>query len=197
MSDPETLAIYAKKAQDYADIIADAAARDPLLARFVAQMPKGGHVLDLGCGPGTFAGLMAQAGLSVTAMDAVAQMVALIPKHPAITPVLGTFDDVAGTDMYDGIWANFSLLHATRANMPRHLEALHTALKSGSLFHIALKSGDSTKRDRLGRQYTYYTQTELTDLLTAAGFAVDSFASGRDVGLDGTPADWIALHAYG
>lgn len=197
MSDPETLNIYARKAQEYADTNADAAAKDPLLLEFMKNMPKGGHVLDLGCGPGTFSCLMAKAGLIVMAMDAVPEMVALIPDHPAITAVLGTFDDIAGTNIYDGIWANFSLLHAPRADMPRHLAALHAALKPGGLFHIALKAGDSTKRDRLGRQYTYYTQTELTGLLTDVGFAVDSCTKGRDVGLDGTPADWIALHAHG
>lgn len=197
MSDPETLDVYAKQAQRYADVISDAAGKDPLLARFIKEMPQGGHVFDLGCGPGTFAGIMANAGLTVTAMDAVAEMVALIPDHPKITPVLGTFDDIAGADIYDGIWANFSLLHAPRADMPRHLSALHCALKPGGLFHIALKTGDDTKRDRLGRQYTYYSESELTKVVTAAGFAVDSATSGRDVGLDGTPADWIALNAHG
>ena len=64
---------------------------------------------------------MARAGLRVTATDAVAKMVDLIPEHPLITPLHATFDDISGTDLYDAIWANFSLLHAPRADMPRHL----------------------------------------------------------------------------
>ncbi len=197
MSDPETLKVYAEKAQDYADLIDKSAAKDPLQVRFIKAMPTDGRVLDLGCGPGSFAYIMAQAGLNVTAMDAVPEMIALIPAHTAITSVIGTFDDIAGQNIYDGIWANFSLLHAPRADMPRYLAALHMAIKPSGLFHIALKTGDDTKRDRLGRQYTYYTQSDLSDLLNVAGFTVDSSTSGRDVGLDGTPADWIALHAYG
>ncbi len=197
MSDPKTLEVYADKAQEYADLTVKAADKDPLKTRFIAALPKGGRVLDLGCGPGHFAHFMARAELQVTALDAVPEMIRLIPDHPAITPVLGTFDDIAGTDIYDGIWANFSLLHAPRADLPRHLAALHRALKPGGLFHIALKTGTHTKRDRLGRQYAFYSETELTDLLTAAGFVVDSCQTGRDVGLDGTAADWIALHAYG
>jgi 2-polyprenyl-3-methyl-5-hydroxy-6-metoxy-1,4-benzoquinol methylase len=197
MSDPETLKVYAEKAQHYSDLMTESAGKDPLQIRFIAAVANGGHVLDLGCGPGHFAHVMAQAGLHVTASDAVPEMVALIPKHPLITPVQSTFDDIAGTDIYDGIWANFSLLHAPRDDMPRHLKALHTALKPGGLFHIALKTGDNTKRDSLGRQYTYYTQNTLTDVVTAAGFTVDTCTKGRDVGLDGMPADWIALHAHG
>jgi 2-polyprenyl-3-methyl-5-hydroxy-6-metoxy-1,4-benzoquinol methylase len=197
MSDPETLKVYAEKAQHYSDLMTETAAKDPILTRFINALPKGAHVLDLGCGPGHFTHVMAQAGLRVTATDAVREMVDLIPKHPLITPELSTFDDITGTDIYNGIWANFSLLHAPRADMPRHLSALRTALKPGGKFHIALKTGDNTKRDTLGRQYTYFTQAELTDLVTAAGFTVDSHTKGRDVGLDGTSADWIALHAHG
>ena len=197
MSDPETLKVYAEKAQYYSDLMTKAAAKDPLLIRFMDALPKGAYVLDLGCGPGHFAHVMARAGLHVTATDAVAEMVALIPEHPLITPLLSTFDDIHGTDLYDGIWANFSLLHAPRADLPRHLDALKTALKPDGIFHIAVKTGDSTKRDTLGRQYTYFTETELTDLLTNAGFVVDSCTKGRDVGLQGTPDDWIALHAHG
>ncbi|MGC1495829.1 MAG: class I SAM-dependent methyltransferase [Sulfitobacter sp.] len=197
MSDPETLKVYAEKAQYYSDLMTDSAAKDPLFIRFLAALPKAGHVLDLGCGPGHFAHCMAQAGLRVTASDAVAEMVDLIPKHPSITPIHASFDDITGQDLYDGIWANFSLLHAPRADMPRHLDALKTAIKPGGLFHIALKTGDSTERDGLGRQYTYFTQSELTELLTEAGFAVDSCATGREMGLAGTEDEWIALHAHG
>ena len=81
--------------------------------------------------------------------------------------------------------------------MPRHLAALGTALKPGGLFHIALKSGAGEKRDALGRIYTYYTQSELTDLLENAGLTVTEYATGCGKGLDGTDADWIALRAYG
>lgn len=197
MSDAETLKVYAEKAQYYSDLMAESAGKDPLQAKFIAALPKGSHVLDLGCGPGHFAHFMANAGLRVTASDAVAEMLALIPKHPLITPVHSTFDEITGTDIYDGIWANFSLLHAPRADMPRHLAALKRAIKPGGLFHIALKTGDNTERDGLGRQYTYFTESELTELLTTAGFVVDSCAKGRDVGLAGTTDEWIALHAHG
>lgn len=197
MSDPETLKVYAEKAQYYADLMSASAGKDPLQVKFISALPKGSHVLDLGCGPGHFALFMANAGLQVTASDAVAEMVDLIPEHPSVTPVHATFDDVSGENLYDGIWANFSLLHAPRADMPRHLAALKTALKPGGLFHIALKSGDNSERDGLGRQYTYFTQTELDDLLTNAGFVIDSFTTGRDVGLAGTVDEWIAFHAYG
>jgi SAM-dependent methyltransferase len=196
MNDSETLNVYAEKAQEYANVT-EAVARDPLLLSFIAALPKGAHVLDLGCGPGITSHVMAQSGLRVTATDAVPEMVALAAADPDVTAQVASFDDINGIDTYDGIWANFSLLHAARADMPRHLAALGTALKPGGLFHIALKSGAGEKRDALGRLYTYYTQSELTDLLENAGLTVTEHATGCGKGLDGTDADWIALRAYG
>lgn len=197
MTDQKTLQTYAAKATEYAELAGDEAARDPLLKAFLAACPPGGHVLDLGCGPGHCAADMARAGFRVTATDAVPEMVALAAAQPGVTAKTATFDDIEGTDVYDGIWANFCLLHAPRADMPRHLAALRNALKPGGAFHIALKSGEGSKRDKIGRLYTYYTLPELTDLLTQAGFTVEDHATGKTVGLDGEPADWIAVSAHG
>jgi len=197
MSDPETLAVYAAKVGDYVALTGDGATRDPLLRAFIADLPTGGHVLDLGCGPGHAAATLAEAGLHVTATDAVAEMVEIAAQHPGVTARVATFDDISEAAAYDGIWANFSLLHAPRADMPRNLSALHRALTPNGLLHIALKTGTGEKRDPIGRLYTYYTDAELTGLLADAGFTVTSRATGREKGLDGVPADWLALRAYG
>jgi len=47
------------------------------------------------------------------------------------------------------------------------------------------------------QQSPYYTPEELGRLVAQAGFSVTSQTLGRDKGLDGTYADWIALRAYG
>lgn len=196
MTDPETLAVYAAKVDEYNALTSSGAARDPLLHAFLAALPEGAAVLDLGCGPGHSAAAMAQAGCEVTATDAVPEMVALAAEHDGVTARIATFNDIIETDAYHGIWANFCLLHAPRADMPRHLAALHRATKPQGILHIALKSGTGEKRDRLGRYYTYYTDAELTGLLANAGFTVTDRATGREKGLDGAPADWIALRAH-
>ncbi len=196
MSDLETLGVYAKKAQEYADLTEADPNERPLRTAFIDALPQGAHVLDLGCGPGQTAAAMARAGLQVSAMDAVPEMVAMAEKNDGVDARVATFDDIEDEAIYDGIWANFSLLHAPRADMPRHLAALHRAMKPGGIFHIALKSGEGEKRDSLGRLYTYYTDAGLSGLVTAAGFTITDRTSGSGVGLDGTPAEWIALRAH-
>ncbi|MEO0370374.1 MAG: class I SAM-dependent methyltransferase [Pseudomonadota bacterium] len=194
-ADDETLRVYDAKAEDYAKLVADTPDRQ--LIEFMVAMPKGGAVLDLGCGPGNAAAMMAREGFTVEATDASPEMVALAGQHDGVTARLASFDDIAGEDIYDGIWANFSLLHADRADMPRHLTALRRALRSGGAFHIGMKTGTGAERDGIGRFYTYYTADELTALLRTAGFEPVKSCSGVEEGLAGTMDPWITLLCRG
>ena len=196
-ADRETLNVYGKQAEEYAALVEDTA-KDVHLTRFIAAIPAGGRVLDLGCGPGLAAAQMAQARLEVDATDAVPEMVDMASAaHTGVTAWIASFDEIAGVDLYDGIWANFSLLHAPRTAMPGHLAALRAALKPGGTFTIGVKTGTGEKRDGIGRLYTYYEVAELTDLLTGAGFAPRQNWTGITTGMDGVEAPWVVIAADG
>lgn len=194
--DKQTLAVYAARLDEYLRVT-EGLDDDPQLAAFIGALPKGVHVLDLGCGPGWAAARMAEAGLSVTATDASPEMVELAGRSPGVTARVASFDDIDEDNAYDGIWANFSLLHAPRADMPRHLAALRRALRPGGLLHIGMKTGTGEHRDALGRHYSYFTAEELHGLLTAAGFTPFSSQTGCDKGLAGSLDPWITIAAHG
>ena len=197
MADKETLRVYDAKAADYAKLIDSDTKENPYLERFIARLPTGGRVLDLGCGPGLAATRMANAGLQVDAIDGSVEMVAMAAQHDGVTAWQATFDQITGTDIYDGIWANFCLLHASKEAMPHHLAAMVTALKPGGAFHIGMKLGSGSQRDAIGRLYSYYSEPELITLLGAAGLTAGETDHGRTVGLDGTEAYWIVVAAHG
>ena len=155
MSDPETIKVYATQADKYAAITDDDKANDAILSSFMATLPAAGRVLDLGCGPGTSSGILAKAGFQVTATDAVPEMIALASKHAGVDAYCATFEDIEGTDIYDGIWANFSLLHAAKVDMPRHLAALvkvpgeiHTSVH----FDKKAQPDDARRTEQQGRE---------------------------------------------
>lgn len=197
MSDPETIKVYDARALEYAQLTSVENTDDPILAAFIASLPPAARVLDVGCGPGVASAHMARAGFTVDATDASAEMATMADSADGVTAWQATFDEIAGNAIYDGIWANFSLLHAPRTDMPRHLSALRVALKSGGKFHIGMKLGTDQARDSIGRLYTYYTQEELTGLLADASLVVTDAETGRGKGLDGTMADWVSLAAHG
>lgn len=194
MSDNETLKVYAEQVDAYAKLVTRGTP-DRDLQDFIDGVPEGGRVLDLGCGPGNSATMMMDAGLVADASDASPEMVALANKKDGLNAVVATFDDLDAEGAYDGIWANFSLLHAPRADMPANLDRIARALKSGGLFHVGLKTGEGEKRDSIGRFYSYFTQEELTGLLTKAGFEVTYTRHGEAVGLDGSEAPFIIIKA--
>jgi SAM-dependent methyltransferase len=138
---------------------------------------------------------MAAAGLAVEAWDLSEGMVRLAAARPGVAARQAGFDALKAHEEYDGIWANFSLLHAPRDAMPGHLAAIARALKPGGLFHVGLKEGSGERRDSLGRLYTYYQEDELAGLLRTAGLQPGSFTRGADKGLDGEVAPWITVTA--
>ncbi len=194
-TDKETLAVYNARAEDYARCLKKEDSASPVLEAFVAALPAGGRVLDLGCGPGTWARMMLDAGLEVEAIDASEAMVAEAAQIPGLRVWQATFGDVDGLGRYDGIWANFSLLHAPRMEMPSHLARLHRALRPGGRLHIGLKEETGARRDGIGRFYTYHTAEGLTALLGALGFSVQDLQRGASEGLDGVVAPWFTLTA--
>ncbi|MFK7752338.1 MAG: class I SAM-dependent methyltransferase [Sedimentitalea sp.] len=197
MSDEETLNVYDARAQEYADLGESETSGDPHLNAFITACPAGGRVLDLGCGPGKSSNLMARAGLVVDATDGSREMVALAGAHTGVTAWQATFDQIKGEAIYDGIWANFSLLHAPRADFDRHLTDLYRALRPGGAFFIGMKIGQGDARDGIGRHYTYYTVDGLTAHLSQAGFTVTDHVTGRSMGLDKVMADYVLMRAHG
>ena len=191
--DPQTIAVYDAKAAEYAKLVPIDSAPDNELRAFMAGVKVGGRVLDLGCGPGRIAGILASFGYDVVAIDASEQMIARAKTETGVEARLATFDDVPTLGHFDGIWANFSLLHASQDDYPRHLADIHSALIPNGIFHIALKLGRGMQRDRLGRRYIYRDADTLHADLTSAGFTPFAESRGTDLGLDGTKSDWIAV----
>lgn len=193
-ADRETLDVYGRMAGDYAAMV-HRERNDRHLDAFIKSLPARARVLDLGCGPGRAAARMAEAGLQVDAWDASPEMAALARERFGLEVRVATFDALDAEAVYDGIYANFSLLHARRSKMPQHLDRIAKALTAHGLLHIGLKTGVGERRDSLGRFYAYYQESELAGLIESARFEILSRATGSEAGLDGVEAPWIVMKA--
>ncbi|WP_372611525.1 class I SAM-dependent methyltransferase [Aquicoccus sp.] len=196
MSDRHTVEVYDARAGDYEKANARLYELDDLEA-FAARLPTGGRVLDLGCGPGFYAAKLAEWGFEADATDASAEMVARAARKPGVTAWQARFDELDAVGIYDGIWANFSLLHLPRVEMPEMLRRIRRAGKHGMALHVGLKLGEGEGPDGIGRFYAYYGEDELLGLLRDAGFEVIARRFGRGKGLDGSLSEHIVVLAHG
>lgn len=194
MPDDRTIATYNEKADDYNRRFS-AATPNSSLQRFIDLLPAGGAVLDLGCGPATASAHMRAAGLVPDPVDASPGMVKVANETHDIGARVATFDDIDTEDVYDGVWANFSLLHAPRDDLHRHFAALARALRPGGILHVGMKTGSGAARDAMDRLYTYVSVDELRGLIEAAGFEVIAVKEGEEAGLAGTVDPFVLMRA--
>ncbi len=192
MSDEQTIAVYNDKVNDYREMTKELKEGEAL-EQFMAAIPTKGLVLDLGCGPGNSSALLQKFGFSVDPVDASTEMVNIANAHFPIDARLATFDDINASEHYDGVWANFSLLHAERQEFSTILTFIFAAIKSGGALHLGMKTGEGAHRDELGRFYTFYTRSELTHCLESVGFQILSTRTGADKGLAGTVDPWVTI----
>ena len=192
--DARTIAVYDARAGDYDDRFRQDRP-DRHLQAFIDALPHPARVLDLGCGPATASAFLRAAGHDPDPVDASPAMVALANDRHGLGARLASFDQIDAVAEYDGVWANFSLLHAARSDLPRHLTALHRALKAGGLLHLGMKTGTGEGSDALGRFYCYHTVAALRGLLTDAGFTVLAETEGAEKGLAGTLDPFVILLA--
>ncbi|MDE4132932.1 class I SAM-dependent methyltransferase [Phaeobacter sp. QD34_3] len=199
MSDQETLAVYARAAADYAKGFARSKDTDQEedYTAFTERLAEGARVLDLGCGPGHWAARLLDDGYQAEALDASAEMADHARAAYGLEVAVGPFEALDAMGQYDGIWANFSLLHVPRAGFPAELARVKRALKPGGIFSIGMKLGDGEARDSLGRFYAYYGEDELRQLLTKAGFTVSRSRKGNGEGLAGGEETFVVMTAHG
>lgn len=192
--DARTIRFYDTAAEQYAATFRNTAASKDLKS-FMALLPAGAAVLDLGCGPAQASVHLRAAGFRPDPVDAAQGMVDFANLTHAIGARVLTFDAIDMVAKYDGVWANFSLLHAPAADLPRHLRAIITALRPSGVLHIAMKTGTGARRDGLDRLYTFVTVAELQAMLEDAGFGILHTREGHDIGMAGTNDPFVSIKA--
>lgn len=196
MSDLKTQAYYNAHAGDY---LARFSRREPDqdLHDFMNALPSGARVLDAGCGPGNSAWIMAQNGFDVCAIDASPSMVQIAQDQFQVNAQVMELSELDYKGAFDGIWANFSLLHLKRNQFEPVLTRFKIALKSKGVLHLGLKTGTGEKRDQFGRFYSYYSVEELRDMLGKLGFDIFKTRQGETTGMTKEIAPFVIILAYG
>ena len=192
--DDETLAFYDREAAAYA--ARREAEGSGALKGFIAALTPGARVLDLGCGGGQDAQVMAEAGLRVTAVDGSLALAAEASRRLGRTVRVLKFEDLTDERRYDAVWANASLLHVPIDGLHDVLGRVWRALRPEGVLFASFKAGDGPGRDALGRYYNFPSAELLERLFRrAATWAELDVEQGAGGGYDGVERTWLMVRA--
>lgn len=113
------------------------------IARFSALLPRGGSVLDVGCGSGRASKLLYEKGFSVVGIDFSEKMLSLARKR--VRGVSFAEMDVQELNFpsrsFDGVWANFAIIHIPKRETMSTLREWNRVLKQGGVLFITTSAG--------------------------------------------------------
>ncbi|KJF73527.1 MULTISPECIES: bifunctional 2-polyprenyl-6-hydroxyphenol methylase/3-demethylubiquinol 3-O-methyltransferase UbiG [Rhizobium/Agrobacterium group] len=191
--DAETIGFYTDNAGAYTS---RGQAPDRLhLEKFLARLPDGATILELGCGGGQDSEFMLAAGFDVRPTDGTPEIAKEAELRLGIPVATLLFEDIRDVAAYDGVWANACLLHVPRPSLPGIIGRIHTALKQGGVFYASFKAGEAEGRDAFGRYYNYPSKAWLEDLYRHFGWASLEIEARQGSGYDKLPTDWLHVTA--
>jgi SAM-dependent methyltransferase len=150
-----TVAYYEEHAERFVGETAGLDMRS-LYEPFLALIPKGGRVLDAGCGSGRDAKAFFEMGYEVFAFDASPAMARAASTLTGKAVSVLRFQDVCFVDEFDGIWACASLLHVPRAELAGAFEKLFRAMKPSGVLYASFKLGECERAEG-GRLFTDFS----------------------------------------
>jgi SAM-dependent methyltransferase len=114
----DIIGLYRRHALAWAKARGTALPERAWLDRFLALLPAGAAVLDLGCGPGVpIARYLADRGYAVTGADASPEMLALFARNlPGVPAHLADMRQLALDARFDGLIAWDSFFHLTQGD---------------------------------------------------------------------------------
>lgn len=135
-----------------------------LINSFLDGLPKGSHILDLGCGSGRDSKIMQAKGYNITALDASKELADKLKKECSFEVINNTFEEYNPNKKFDAIYAMASLLHLSKIDFKRTLNKYSELLKENGKFFICVKMGSGESYDEKERFFSYYNPQEIKDI---------------------------------
>lgn len=136
---------------------------------------------------------MIAAGFRVDATDGSAAMAGEAEARIGQPVRIMQFDELNAQAVYDGIFANASLLHVPRSKLPGILARLYHALRPGGWHVASYKAGTAEGHDCHGRFFNYPDADWLRATYLAAGFRIEELTEYTGGGYHEEQVPWLAI----
>ena len=149
-------------------------------------------ILDFGCGPGRDLKTFADLGHIAVGLEGAAPFAAQARTHSGCEVWEQDFLQLdLPNEHFDGMFANASLFHVPRQELPRVLGELHAALKPGGVLFSSNPHGNNEEGWNHGRYGSYHDLESWRALLSDTGFAELAHYY-RPPGLPRAQQPWLA-----
>ncbi|HDR9355867.1 TPA: class I SAM-dependent methyltransferase [Burkholderia vietnamiensis] len=167
-----TKRFYDVNAESYAEVTRALPISDEF-ASFIAQLPRGLKIVDLGCGAGRDLSAFSQRRVAAVGLDFSRRLAKLAQDYSACPVVVGDLRALPfATSALGGAWASASLLHLQRSDIDLALAEIWRVLVPAGVFFSSLKGGQGEETDTNGRWFSYFDQSDWLACLHNAGFVV-------------------------
>ena len=150
------------------------------------------RILDFGCGPGRDLAAFHTLGHEAIGLEGSPPLAAMARTHSGCEVWEQNFLALQlPCEYFDGIFANASLFHVPRQELPRVLSELHTTLKPDGVLFASNPRGNNEEGWNRGRYGSYHDLESWRALLTAAAFTeLEHYYRPPGLPLDQQP--WLA-----
>ena len=134
---------------------------------FLKNIPKDGHILDLGCGSGRDSLEFIKRGYNITAVDGSKELSIAASKVIGQKVICNKFEDLQLTEKFHGIWACASLLHINKRDLINVIKNISSNLEDNGVFYMSFKYGEDEYIDEKGRYFNCYTEKTFKEMILA------------------------------
>ena len=132
---------------------------------FLSLIPKGGLILDFGCGSGRDSRYFLSKGYKVEAVDGSEALCEIASENTGIEVRKMLFSELNENEKYDGIWACASVLHLTKEELRMVLLKMIHAVKPDGYIYVSFKYGEF-EGYRGDRYFTDFTEISFRNYIT-------------------------------
>jgi SAM-dependent methyltransferase len=188
-----TLESYSERAEDFWRGTRDHDVSqniDALLSHIEGAPPL--RILDFGCGPGRDLKAFSERGHAAIGLDGAASFAQMARDYSGCEVWQQNFlalDLPEG--FFDGVFANATLFHIPKQELPRVLSELHACLKSGGVFFSSNPRGNNEEGWSRGRYGVYHDLDAWRRYVSVAGFTEITHYY-RPAGLPREQQPWLA-----
>ena len=159
-----TLDYYNKNSEEYFNSTLNVDMTNTYKA-FLKLVPKGGKILDLGCGSGRDSMNFMKLGYEVTAVDGAKELAKKASVLLGKEVIVSTFEELKLKEKFHGIWACASLLHIKREDLKIVLNNLYNNLEDNGVFYMSFKYGEKEYVDDKNRYFNCFTDESIISFI--------------------------------